>query len=58
MQDGVSRPTADEARQWLKSRPDEFHVSFAWDAEAVPDQGAYERLLEILFAARPDSEAA
>lgn len=56
MQDGI--PTPDEAREWLKSRPGGVSITFAWDAEAVPDQGAYERLLEILFASRPDAEAA
>lgn len=52
---------ADEAGTWLrehfKDDPDPG-ISFTWDATARPDQGAYERLLEILFTPRPGDLAA
>lgn len=59
MQDGSIR--GEEASAWLKAHvtgdPEE-HISFAWDPQARPDQGAYERLLEILFTPRPGDLAA
>jgi len=59
MQDGSIR--GEEASAWLKARKlsaEELDISFAWDSEARPDRGAYERLLEILFTPRPGDLAA
>lgn len=59
MQDGSIR--GEEASAWLKQHlagDPEPVISFAWEPEAPPDQGAYERLLEILFTPRPGDLAA
>jgi hypothetical protein len=61
MQDGSIR--GEEASAWLKERyagdsAPSVDITFTWDDEAKPDQGAYERLLEILFTPRPGDLAA
>ncbi|MFG3509625.1 hypothetical protein ACGF5F_29455 [Streptomyces sp. NPDC047821] len=60
MQDGASI-SGEDASRWLRehfagqAEPD---ITFTWAADAAPDQGAYERLLEILFKPRSDDLAA
>ena len=59
MQDGSIR--GEEASAWLKAHCADgagLDITFTWDREAKPDQGAYERLLEILFTPRPGDLAA
>ncbi|MFD3532012.1 hypothetical protein [Streptomyces sp. NPDC058664] len=61
MQDGSIG--GEEASAWLREHfaddpAPEISISFAWDASAAPDRGAYERLLEILFTPRPGDLAA
>ena len=54
MQDGSIR--GEEASDWLKEHfagDPAPSISLTWDPTADPDQGAYERLLHILFAPRP-----
>lgn len=60
MQDGASI-SGEDASAWLRehfagqANPE---ISFTWAPDAVPDQGAYERLLEILFSPRTGDKAA
>lgn len=60
MQDGASI-SGEDASAWLRehyaghSNPE---ISFRWAPDAVADQGAYVRLLEILFSPRAGDEAA
>jgi hypothetical protein len=59
MQDGKAIP-ADAAGEWLREHfagDPEAKIDITWRAEK-PDPVAYRRILEILFAPRPDSEAA
>lgn len=58
MQDGA--PGGEEAARWLREHFEgdpEPKISITWRDEP-PDPVAYRRVLEILFAPRPDSPAA
>lgn len=53
--------TGEEAGQWLREHfagEPAPEITFTWDAHAIADQGAYERLLEILFRPRAGEKAA
>lgn len=59
MQDGARQGAA--AGEWLKEHfagEPALDIDITWDPRARPDQGAYERLLEILFSPRSDTPAA
>jgi hypothetical protein len=60
MQDGAAI-SGEDAAAWLREHfagdPDP-QITFTWDANAVADQGAYERLLEILFSPKAGDKAA
>lgn len=60
MQDGASI-SGEEASAWLRehfSGDASPEITFTWAPTAVADQGAYERLLEILFSPRAGDKAA
>lgn len=54
---GDARERGEAASQWLR---DHFegdpapHIDITWTVARVPEQGSYERLLEILFAPQPE----
>lgn len=60
MQDGVPI-SGDDANAWLrehfKDDPNP-EVRIEWAADEEPDEGTYNRLLQILFSPRHDSPAA
>lgn len=59
MQDGSIR--GEEASAWLKAHvtgEPEASLSISWEGFGDPEQGSYERLLNILFAPRPGDLAA
>lgn len=59
MQNGI-RERGEAAGEWLKQHfadDPNPHVSIQW-VEDEPQHGSYDRLLEILFAPRPDDLAA
>lgn len=52
-------PTGEEARDWIAQHPAKMlAIDLAWKITEETDDGAYNRLLEILFSPRPGDRAA
>lgn len=55
----MNAPDPDQAREWIIQHPSRMlSIDLSWQITEEPDNGAYRRLLEILFSPRPGDQAA